>query len=75
MTLHRCEVDGTIYRVAIGKIPDALLIALPDWRWCVEWSPDAPPPAAGWLAEHGLPAGDCRNVAAILRKVWSEVRL
>lgn len=75
MTMHGYEVDGTVYRVALGKLPNGLmLVALPDWMWCVEWSPGAPPPAAEWLGEHGLPVGDCRNVAAILVKLWPEVR-
>jgi len=74
MTADSYEVGGTVYRLVTGKAPGGpLLIALPDWMWCCEWSPGAPPPSAGWLAEHGLPEGDCRNVAAILRKVWPEV--
>ena len=65
---------GACYRLRIHKVSKGLvLLALPERHWCADWRAEAPPPDAGWLAEHGFSGGqwaDCEAVAELLANIW-----
>mgnify|MGYP006995595239 CR=1 FL=1 len=66
---------GNRYRLVVSPSPGGVLLAFPDWYWCAEWSPGAPPPVAGWLAEHGFSerVQDCEGAAHGLAERWATV--
>jgi hypothetical protein len=65
---------GTAYRLVTWRTPSgAVGVAWPEGRWSVgDLSPHGPP-AAGWLAEHGLRRADADAVAATLAAGWARV--
>lgn len=66
----RCSFEpgnGTRYRLWYtdkADDVDSMLLALPDLHWSAEIGRFGPPPAAGWLQEHGLRRPDAQALAA-----------
>jgi hypothetical protein len=65
---------GTAYRLVTWRTPSgAVGVAWPAGRWSVGDLSAHGPPAAGWLAEHGLLRADADAVASILAAGWARV--
>lgn len=70
------EAHGNRYRLTAPALGRGLvLLAFPDWHWCAEWSANAPPPSAEWLAEHGFStsSADCEGAADGLAVLWPSI--
>ena len=63
---------GTRYRILGIPSGATVLIALPDFYWCVEVT-IASPPDPGWLAEHKLGRVDAQAVGKAVRSHWAQL--
>ena len=64
---------ATAYRLVTWRTPSGVGVAWPEGRWSVGDLSAHGPPAAGWLAEHGLLRADADAVASILAAGWARV--